>query len=567
MDKRGGRDRTHPLRHRDFKLMFSGLAVSTAGDWLYSIALVVYVYDTTGSPGWVALASVLRLLPYIVVGPFAGAVVDRYDRRLVMLYSNLLRSAAMLGIAAVAAVEGPLALILLLVLVASSLTTVDGPAIGAMVPTICSESELGKANALLGTVENVAMIVGPALGGIFVLLGSNSLAFALNAITFFIAALCAYALSIRSKPAGDATEESPGMLREIREGIKTATGSPGVIVVMLFLFLAGVFYGHELVLVILIAEEKLSLGGEGIGWLNTAAGIGGVAAAGVASRMASSKRADLMLAAAVTVGALPYAVMSTTDAVAVGLVAMALLGAAAISMDVVATTLLQRAVPAEVHGRILALVDSVQVAGIFLGSILAPIVVESLGLDATLLLIGTVPLLALLTTPKLSQLNLAANRQAAELAPLVAIVRGSVLFEDEELPGLEAIAAQATRLAVKKDETVVREGDRAADIYLIVSGRFDVIAAGEAGVSKKVNELSPGDHFGEVGVLANLPRTASVIATEPAEVLEIPGSVLLDVVNREPTRSTTIIDASVRRLARTHPSLAATKKEELSHGA
>ena len=72
--------------------MFAGLAVSTAGDWLYSIALVVYVYDSTGSPGWVALASVLRLLPYIVVGPFAGAVVDRYDRRLVMLYSNLLRS-------------------------------------------------------------------------------------------------------------------------------------------------------------------------------------------------------------------------------------------------------------------------------------------------------------------------------------------------------------------------------------------------------------------------------------------------------------------------------------------
>ena len=228
--------------------------------------------------------------------------------------------------------------------------------------------------------------------------------------------------------------------------------------------------------------------------------------------------------------------------------------------------MLQRTVPAEVHGRILALVDSVQVAGIFLGSILAPVVVETLGLDTTLLLIGTVPLLALLATPKLSQLNLAANRQAAELAPMVAILRTSVLFEDEELPGLEAIAAQAERRTIAKDESVVREGDRAADIYLVVSGRFDVIAAGESGVPKKVNELGPGDHFGEIGVLANLPRTASVVAIEPAEVLEIPGSVLLDVVNREPTRSTTIIDASVRRLARTHPSLAATKKEELSHG-
>ena len=80
-----------------------------------------------------------------------------------------------------------------------------------------------------------------------------------------------------------------------------------------------------------------------------------------------------------------------------------------------------------------------------------------------------------------------------------------------------------------------------------------MIAAGESGTPEKVNELGPLDHFGEVGVLANLPRTASVVATEPAEVLEIPGSVLLDVVNREPTRSTRIIDASVRRLARTHP--------------
>ena len=567
MEETGARRAQHPLRHRDFKLMFTGLAVSTAGDWLYSIALVVYIYERTDSPGWVALASVLRLFPYIVVGPFAGAVVDRYDRRLVMFYSNVLRAACMLGIAALAGIDGPLALILLLVLVASSLTTVDGPAIGAMVPEICSEDQLGKANAALGTVENVAMIVGPALGGLFVLLGSTALAFGLNAGTFLIAALCAYALSTRSKPARAADGDSPGMLSEIRDGIKIVTGSTGVIVVMMFLFLAGLFYGHELVLVVLIAEEKLGVGGEGIGWLNAAAGIGGVAAAGVASRMAASKRADLMLAAAVTVGALPYAVMSTTDAFAVGLGAMAALGAAAIAMDVVATTLLQRTVPSDVHGRILALVDSVTVGGIFLGSVLAPVVVETVGLDQTLLLLGTIPLLALLATPKLSRINLEANRQAAELAPLVAILRTSALFEEEELTGLEAIAAQTRRRNVDKDETVVREGEPAVDIYLIVSGHFDVIAAGEAGVPKKVNELGPRDNFGEVGVLANLPRTASVVATEPAEVLEIPGSVLLDVVNREPTRSSTIIDASVRRLARTHPSLAATKKEELAHGA
>lgn len=567
MEETGARRAKHPLRHRDFRLMFAGLAVSTAGDWLYSIALIVYVYDLTDSPAWVAVASVLRLLPYIVVGPFAGAIVDRYDKRMVMLLSNLFRAAAMLGLAAVAALDGPLAFILLLVLVLSSLTTVDGPAIGAMVPSICAEDELGKANASLGTVENVAMIVGPALGGVFVLLGSTSLAFALNAVTFLFAALCAYAISIRSGKTEATDGERSGILKEIRAGIRTVRASGGVVVVMLFLFLAGVFYGHELVLVVLIAEEKLAVGSEGIGWLNAAAGVGGVAAAGVASKMASSKRADLMLAAAVTIGAVPYAVMSASDAFLVGLAAMVALGAAAIAMDVVATTLLQRTVPAEMHGRTLALVDSVSVGGIFLGSILAPIVVETMGLDPTLLLIGTVPLLALLATPRLTQLNVAANRQAAKLAPTVAILRSSTLFEDEDLPTLEAIASQAKVLSVKEGDTVVREGDPAADIYIIATGSFEVMATGESAREEKVNELGPRDHFGEVGVLAHLPRTATVVATRAAEILEVPGTVLLDVVNREPTRSTTIIDASVRRLARTHPSLAETKGKELIHGA
>ena len=99
------------LQRRDVKLLMTGFSVSSAGDWLYSIALTVFVYDRTGSALWVGVAGILRLAPYIVFSPFAGVLGDRYDKRTVMLGSDASRTGLMLIMAVVATTDASVAIV------------------------------------------------------------------------------------------------------------------------------------------------------------------------------------------------------------------------------------------------------------------------------------------------------------------------------------------------------------------------------------------------------------------------------------------------------------------------
>ena len=95
-----------PLRHRDFRYLVTGQAISQTGDWLYNVALIVFVYDQTRSGAWVAAAGIVRLLPYTLFGALGGMVADRWSRRRVMIVSDVTRAMAMVGLALVAAAGG-----------------------------------------------------------------------------------------------------------------------------------------------------------------------------------------------------------------------------------------------------------------------------------------------------------------------------------------------------------------------------------------------------------------------------------------------------------------------------
>lgn len=551
-----------PLRSRDYRLLVSGLAVSTAGDWLYNIALVVVVYERTDSAAWVGAASILRLLPYVLLGPLAGTVSDRYDKRKVMIVCDLLRAALMLAIAICVALEAPILVILLLVCAATSVGTPYGPAVSSLVPVIVDEKRLARANALMGTVENVSIVLGPSIGALLLVIGSPTIAFVINAATFLGSATTAAAISART---GEGTVgDSQRLLGRLTEGIRAATASSVIVVLLMFVFIAGLLYGFELVVIVLLAEGKFGLGTAGIGWFNAAVGIGGIAAAGLASRLAENPRSDLMLLASVVATATPFAIMALTASPAIGLVAMAINGAGTIALDVIVMTLLQRSVPSGVQARVFGIIDSVAVSAMLLGSLIAPIMVSSLGLNETLLVIGALlPVATLLSAPRLIAITKRAQETVDKLRPVVELLERSTLFEGATRQTLEAVAATATVEKVAPGSAVVEEGDEADDIFIVVEGTLDVVSRGESGDARKVNELGPGDHFGEIGVLEQIPRTATVTATTETTLYRIPGTVLTDIVNQEPTVSGTIIDAMIGRLARTHPSLEVRSKEKL----
>jgi len=216
------------LRHRDVRLLLLGQVVSQAGDWLYGVALVVFVLDATGSAAWVAAVEVARLAPWIVVSPVAGLLADRVDRRRVLIAGDVVQLAAMLALAAVAAAGADPVVAVAVALVAATTQVVVSPSFQAAVPQLVDERGLASMNALLSAIMNLAIVVGPAVGAVLLFLGSPAVAFALNGITFAVSAAC-FAL-VRSPmgpvtaPAGETDEAEPGVDHPDTAGSARATG-------------------------------------------------------------------------------------------------------------------------------------------------------------------------------------------------------------------------------------------------------------------------------------------------------------------------------------------------------
>jgi MFS family permease len=544
------------LRHRDYRFLLAGFAISSAGDWLYGVALVAFVFEETRSATWVAAASILRLVPYVLFGAVGGALADRYDRRAVMIYSDLARAALMFGIAGVVTASGPVVLALALTFLSTAAGTPYGPALAAITPSVVDEQELAGANALMSSLEHVALVIGPAIGGVLLLLGSPATAFALNGMTFLASALCVLAVTSRRALRSEAEPEDERLRDRVIEGFKSIVSSGEIAVLVTLVGAAAFAYGGELVLLVIVAEQRLGLGTEGIGFLLAAVGVGGIIAAGFTSRLAESERPAVVLTASVLVAGLPLSLLAFVDDPLPAYLLLVVEGAGSIVLDVVAITLLQRVVPESVMARVFGVLDSVVVAGVLAGSLVAPPLITALGLKATLVVFGAGLVCSLLiAAPKLRAVDRTAREKRAMLSSRVATLAEVAAFQGAPRQTLEAMAQALHLEEYSPGSTIVRQGESADDFFVVVSGQLDVLSSGESGAStSRVNTLSDGDYFGEIGLLERIPRTATVRAQTDCTVYRIPGDAFLDAVNRQPAVSGTMLDGIVGRLARTHPS-------------
>src|ERR1700733_887283 len=182
------------LRYPAFRSLLAGLAVSQTGDWLYNLALVTLVYQRTGSALWAGVATAARVVPMVVLGPLGGAIADRFNRRRVMVACDLIRLVLMLALALAAAARLPVVIVPVLAALATAAGAPYLPATSATTPRLVPEADLPGANAARSAVTALGIIAGPALGGVLLLLGSPALAFAVNALTFGVAAACVLAI-------------------------------------------------------------------------------------------------------------------------------------------------------------------------------------------------------------------------------------------------------------------------------------------------------------------------------------------------------------------------------------
>ena len=542
------------LGRRDFRLVLSGLAVSAVGDWMYGVALLAYIFEQTRSATWVAAAAILRLVPYLVLGTIGGLVADRFERRAVMLVCDVVRAVLMFALALLAAMDGPVLLAIVIVLFSASTATPYFPAVAAMTPALVPEDDLAAANSLMSVIDNIALALGPMIGGFLLIAGEPSLAFAFNALTFVASALCVLGVHTRSR-GGEENEEG-GLRARLVAGFAAIKGSADVAMMLAVLAASAMLYGQESVLLLYVSKDLLGTGADGIAFLFAAIGVGGLLGAWVSNRLAKDPRlgrtliVSMLLSGAALVGVAFVSVPIASYAF------LTLDGAGAVILDVLAVTLLQRVVPGSVMARVFGILIMIAVGGTLVGSAVAPITFSVLGLRPALLIAGgLMPLLALVGLPRFRALNKRSQEAAAKTEQVVELLGRLAIFEGASVASLEALARAATRERAQPGEAVVTEGEPAADFYVVESGELEVASSGErSGPARTVNRLRPGDYFGEIGLLEKIPRTATVRAATACELLRIGGDDFLAAVTAGSGVSRALRGTVLGRLARTHPS-------------
>lgn len=517
------------LAIRDARRLIAASAASQLGDWLFNAALLGTVFAATDSARWLGAATICRLVPYVVLGPVAGMVADRYDQRTVLLAGDVSRSLLMVALAAVVETDGPVALILALTALASSVGTAERPAAMALLPRLVGEARLGPANALLHTVQDLGVVVGPAIGAVLLAVAPNSVAFLANGLTFVVSA--ALISTLRRRGARVSAREVESARFHFLQGFRTAQATPFVVPLLIVIGMVELTYGAQTVQLVVYAAQRLDLGAAGYGYLLTASGVGGLLSAVVNPRLATSTHVSGIV---VVTGALFCAtqlVYAGVGALAVALVATLIGGAGFVACEVVAETTLARVAPADALGRLMGVVEAVAVAAMVAGALLAPVLLAWTSLRTSLAILGLAALLAtLLCLALLRGLDALSSRRAEELASRVSIVERLPLAAGAPQLVVEQLASASQICPLPDGVDVVAEGAPAHAFYAVIDGGVLVHRGG-----KEVARLGPGEYFGERGLLDNAPRNATVTTAEPSTLLRLEGEALLDALQTVPT--------------------------------
>ena len=502
------------LGTRSLRRLQTAWAASSLGGWTFFIALAVYAYDVGGATA-VGVAAVVRMAPAALAAPGMSMLGDRYSRRNVLLVLALARAAVLAGAAAVVWEGGPPALVFALAALFTAIGTGHKPAQAALLPTLADDPrQLAASNALWSAVDSVGFLAGAALGGVLIAIGSAELALSATALAFLAAAVALLGIPADRRD-GVPAPPLPGGRRaaEIAEGFRAVGADRRLRLVVGVLGVSTLVEGAIDVMVVLIALELLELGNAGVGWLNSAWGLGGVlGGAGAAMLVTRGRNATALVIAGLAIG-VPLVALTALPEVAVAAVGLVILGVGYAVMEVAGLTLVQRLASDAVLARAFGVVEGTYWLTTGIGSLLAPILVVALDLRGALLVVGAVlPVLMLARWRALIRLEASAPVPEPEYQ----LLRGVAMLAPLPVARLEELAMRVHHVAHHAGETIIREGEPGDRFYVIAEGEVDVTENG------RFRRTEPaGDCFGEIALLRSVPRTATVVARTDVDLLAL----------------------------------------------
>jgi len=275
------------LSERNFGLLWLAGLISILGDWALRVALPFYVLRLTASASAVSVVVLAGLVAGLAAGPFAGVIVDRLDRRRVLVWANAAQAAALIPVA-ICGPATPTWLAAAVAAVESALAEVAGPAASALLPRLVLASQVATANSLDGVANFTGRLVGPAIGGLVTATAGLTGSAAVDSSSFAAAALAYALITGRYRPAAKRGQDpdKPASLartarvarlaRELADGVTVIAGSRLARAVMIFIVVISIGEGMMSSLFAVWVSRALHLGGREMGWMLSAQAIGGI---------------------------------------------------------------------------------------------------------------------------------------------------------------------------------------------------------------------------------------------------------------------------------------------------
>jgi MFS family permease len=475
-----------------------GAAISA--EWAHFVALGVFAYEQGGTSA-VGIAGMVRLLPGAVVAPFAASFGDRFRRERFLFAMTLVGAIALAGSAAAAWAHSRTLVFVFAGVVGLSATLIR-PALQALLPSLArTPEELIASNCATSTIESVGTLIGPLCAGVLVALGDVGLVFALGAGVLLAGAALLARVSVESRIELATRDDRASMRRMIVGGIETVAHTPRARLVV-GLIVAQTFVRGCLNVLIVVAVFRVLHGtGADVGYLTAAIGVGGLLGA-IGAMTLGGRRLAVPFGLSLVAWGIPITLIAPRPYFAATIILLAIVGAANSVEDVAVFTLLQRIIPNEMLTRVLGLVWGLAMGGVALGSLAAPAVVRAIGPRPAFVLVGAIlPLLTLLTYRRLVEID-----RTVEPAAEFDLIDRVPMFAPLSIATKERVASSLVPISVSAGELVIRAGDDGDRFYIVGDGELDIDAGG------RHSTVHEADSFGEIALLRNVPRTATVKA-------------------------------------------------------
>jgi MFS family permease len=488
-------------RNPDVRRVQLAWGAAIASEWMHFVALGVFAYKEGGTAA-VGIAGLVRLLPAAIVAPFAASLGDRFPRERFLLVLTLLGAVA-LAASAAAAFAGQRVIVFALAAVVGLVATLFRPALQALLPSLAhTPEELIASNGATSTIEGLGTLVGPVLAGLIVAVADTGVVFAVGAGVLLAGASLLALVRVEGRIDLTADGGDVNVWRLLGGGFRAVIDTAGARTVV-GLIVAQTFVRGCVNVLIVVAVFRVFHGSDGaVGYLTAAIGVGGLVGA-LGAMTLKGRHLATVFGVALFCWGIPLILIAPRPYLAATVILLAVVGAANSLEDVAVFTLLQRLVPDETLTRVLGLVWGLAMGGVALGSIAAPAVVELVGPRPAFAVVGSIlPLLTLITYRRLVELD----RSVTPAAELDFIERVPI-FAPLSLAAKEHLAAHLVPVSTAAGELVIRAGDVGDRFYIVADGELDIDVEG------RHSSASSGDYFGEIALLRDVPRTATVTAT------------------------------------------------------